>query len=205
MADDWEEYSSLIAAEIQAWSNEVLEKPTPLFADMPPCPFARKAWMDGHVVVHVTDHLAPVINIKSHELLPTDETVHVVAWTGWEDLTQQEVEAWLDEQNKNHFGIWLMGFHPDAEHNPNIPEFDGLVEDDYALILVQSLSKLVQASDKLRKTSYYEKFKIEDIKYINNRKEVCNAWNEKVNEEAYAQEESYGIKKRLLNEEEKIH
>ena len=54
-------------------------------------------------------------------------------------------------------------------------------------------------------TQNIKKFKIEDIKYINNRKEVCNAWNEKVNEEAYAQEESYGIKKRLLNEEEKIH
>ena len=159
MADDWEEYSSLIAAELQAWSNEVLEKPTPLFADMPPCPFARKAWMEDNVVIHVTDHLAPVIIIKSHELLPTDETVHVVAWTGWEDLTRQEFEAWLDEQNKNHFGIWLMGFHPDDETNPviNHEGFEERVDVSYAMIFIQRLSLLYKSSQKLSMLNYYKR------------------------------------------------
>jgi hypothetical protein len=203
MADDWDEFSTLVAAEIQSWSEEVLEKPTPLFADMPPCPFAKKAWLEGNVVVHVTERLEPVIEIKN-EMCLTDEITHVVAWTGWEDLSFEDFNSWLDNQNKNHFGIWLMGFHPEAESHPNVPEFEGIVEDDYALLLVQSLGYLVKSSDKLRKTNYYQKFNIDDIKYINHRKEVYHAWNEKINEKAYAKEENYGIKKRLY-EEKKGH
>ena len=78
-----------------------------------------------------------------------------------------------------------MGFHPEAEDLEEISEFEGIVEDDYALILVQSLDHLVEASNKLMRTKYYDTSCKEDMNYINKRKEVHHAWKIKNNEEAY--------------------
>tara|TARA_R110001592_G_scaffold278083_1_gene545346 strand:+ start:423 stop:971 length:549 start_codon:yes stop_codon:yes gene_type:complete len=178
------EMLNLISQEIKSWSKEILEKPIPLFANMPPCPFARKAWLDKHVQVHVVKNLDQIIYIKNR-LSPQDETVHVVAWTNWQATTKEQFEDWLDRKNKNHFGIWLMGFHPEAEDLEEISEFEGIVEDDYALILVQSLDHLVEASNKLMRTKYYDTSCKEDMNYINQRKEVHHAWKIKNNEEAY--------------------
>lgn len=170
-----------IWTEIRLWSDQVLEIPCPGFANLPPCPFARMAWLKNNVVVHVTTELSDVVDVKS--VLEADEDrLHLFAWTDYQQMTVEELDQWIEDQNQNHFGVWLMGFHPDATENPLTPEFEGLVEDDYAVILVQSLNKLVEASETLKKTKYYEKFPAEDMQYINRRKEIYDAWNEKANQ-----------------------
>jgi len=164
--------------EIRLWSEKVLEVPSPGFANLPPCPFARTAWLKNNVVVYVTTELGDVVELKS--VLPADEEqLHLFAWTDYQQITAVEFNQWIEDQNQNHFGVWLMGFHPDATENPLTPEFEGLIEDDYAIVLVQSLSKLVDASETLKKTKYYDKFPAEDMQYIHRRKEIQDAWNEK--------------------------
>ncbi len=168
--------------EIRLWSDEVLEIPCPGYANLPPCPFARMAWLKNNVIVHVTCELGDVIDVKS-VMEANDEKLHLFAWVNYWEMTSNEFNYWIEEQNQNHFGVWLMGFHPNATENPQIPEFQGIVEDDYAIILVQSLKELVGASNILRKTKYYEKHPSEDMQYINRRKEVYDAWNEKACQE----------------------
>ena len=53
--------------------------------------------------------------------------------------------------------IWVMGFHPDDEANEFVADvdFSPLVEEPYAIIFVQRLSKLQVAADKLAKIGYY--------------------------------------------------
>ena len=58
------EMLNLIEQEIKSWSKQILEKPLPLFANMPPCPFVRKAWLDKNVQVHVVKNLEQIIYIK---------------------------------------------------------------------------------------------------------------------------------------------
>ena len=168
--------------EIRLWSDEVLEVPCLEFANLPPCPFARTAWLKNNVVVHVTSELADVVDIKS-AIHKDHEQLHLFAWTDYWQMTDGEFNYWIEEQNQNHFGVWLMGFHPNATENPLTPEFEGLIEDDYAIVLVQSLNKLVEASETLRKTKYYEKFPSTDMQYIHKRKEIYDAWNEKASQE----------------------
>ena len=170
-----------IAQEILKWSHEVVETPLEAFGGLPACPFAREAWARSNVLMHVVYELDPVVEIKAQSD-PSDPLVHIMAWVDYESMNPDEFNAWLDEQNKNHFGIWLMGFHPDSDENTMTPELEGIVEDDYAVILVQSLDHLVRASDKLRKTGYYKAFSQEDMEYIDNRRDVYNAWNEKVSQ-----------------------
>jgi hypothetical protein len=38
-----------IVTEITQWSADALEKPSPFFNGLPPCPYARQAWMDSRV------------------------------------------------------------------------------------------------------------------------------------------------------------
>ena len=184
-----------IAQEILKWSHLAVEAPLEIFGGLPACPFAREAWARSNVLMHVVYELDPVVEIKAASN-PLDPLVHIMAWVEYDKMTPDEFNAGLDEQNTNHFGIWLMGFHPDSEDNTMTPEFEGIVEDDYALILVQSLDHLVRASNKLRKTGYYQAFSQDDMKYIDNRRDVYNAWNEKVS----SQKASFFNKK----EEEKI-
>ena len=65
--------------EIRLWSEKVLEVPCPGFANLPPCPFARTAWLKNNVVVYVTTELGDVVELKS--VLPADEEqLHLFAW-----------------------------------------------------------------------------------------------------------------------------
>ena len=37
--------------DLQSWILDFLSKPNKVFDNLPPCPFAKKAWMDGNVEV----------------------------------------------------------------------------------------------------------------------------------------------------------
>ena len=36
---------------LKNWILDYLSKPNPVFNDLPPCPFAKKAWLDGNVEI----------------------------------------------------------------------------------------------------------------------------------------------------------
>ena len=74
--------------------------------------------------------------------------------------------------HKNNFSqrdIWLMGFHPDDDVNELIDDgtFTEIVQDEYALIFVQRLTKLQESANKLKKLGYYDnyynRYDVEDI------------------------------------------
>lgn len=147
-------------------------------------------------MVHVTQDLEAVAEIKAL-FPPTSDIMHVVAWTGFEDMTVEEFDAWINNQNENHFGVWVIGFHPEAEEDEAISEYEGLGADDYAILLVQSYEHLVAASDRLLRSPYYQRYSPDDMKQIQYRKEKFNAWNEKVNAKAYEQTEEHYTEERL--------
>lgn len=198
--ETWEEASVLIAQEIQLWSETVLEKASPLFGGLPPCPYARQAWLRNVVMIHVTPDIDAVLEVKAFHP-PTDDLIHLMAWTEYDEMTPAEFDSWIEEQNKNHFGVWIMGFHPDSPEDPLTPEFEGLGADDYAIILVQSYTHLIEASERLRHTQYYANFPDADIKYIEQRKETYDAWNEKVDAKAQASREEEALQRRIEGEE----
>ena len=40
-----------ITSQIETWITRVLDVPNNKFGDLPPCPYAKKAWLDGNVEV----------------------------------------------------------------------------------------------------------------------------------------------------------
>lgn len=194
--DSRDKTAALIAQEIYEWSRQCIETPSDAHGGLPACPFAKQEWESEQVLIHVTSDLDAVVDVKAH-YPPTAGHTHIFAWMAWDEMTAEEFNNWLDEQNKDHFGVWMMGFHPEAPEDETIPELklpeDWPETDDYALILMQSLSRVVAASEKLLGTSYYESYDDEDIKLIYNRRESCNAWKEKVDEGLYRKEEERQI------------
>ena len=169
------EKESEICREILAWSQHTLQKPNPYYNGMPPCPYAKKAWEDNKVII----------------LFKYDANMQVLYSTisQWEeafDLAiivdmafQPDPEVFHDylEQLNNAISegvfidrdIWLMGFHPHDDSNDFIDDssFMQIVDDEYALIFVQRLSKVQEAADKLAEKGYYDNYLEEyDAEYI---------------------------------------
>ncbi len=156
-----------IVQEIRQWSEQVLEIPSEEFNGLPPCPYAKKAWMQDKVRMHVTSNIKDCIRIKKE--CPDDDTVDVVAWTGYEKMSVEEFDQWLDEQNENHNGIWVIGFHPDHPVDESLDEFEGNGAEEYALILIQSLRHLAKSSSSIFKRGYYDNYSQPDINHIKQR------------------------------------
>ena len=151
-----------VVEEIRAWSAQVLEKESPYFNGLPPCPYAKKAWQDNRVAIifkyggnrglfdvltKFNDALDLVI-IVDRNPQQTSEEFH--------DYN----DALNDAISRGIFGdrdLWVMGFHPDDEANDFVQDvsFEAKTDDTYAMIFVQRLTKLHLAADKLHKKGYY--------------------------------------------------
>lgn len=153
-----------IKEEIRQWSSEVLEFPSKEFNGMPPCPYAKNAWAKGKVRFNLIEDIKECLKIKDE--CPNDDSVDVVAWVGYQDMPVADFDEWIDKQNENHNGIWIIGFHPDHPVDEALGEFEGNGAPEYGLILIQSLRHLSEASRAIYKRGYYNNYSKEDINHI---------------------------------------
>mgnify|MGYP000040436505 CR=1 FL=1 len=179
---DYERRCARIAQEIRMWSQNILERPSDSFGGLPPCPYASSAWQSGSVIVQIVNDLDDITDIKVIHP-PTGPDIVIFAVLNPENFTPEDLQSYIDHQNKSHMGAWLMGFHPDSDPDPSIPEFEPLAEDDYALVLMQNLRHLVQSSDALAKTAYYSSYTPDDLAHLAHRKEAAHAWQEKIHDQ----------------------
>jgi hypothetical protein len=171
-----------IKAEVADWSQRVLEAACDEFAGLPPCPFARGAWIDGKVTVEVVDCFDQVV-LDADAFDPESDAVWVYALIDSGGMTVDQFDNAIELLNAHHGGVWVMGSHHHAPANELMPDFEATTDVDYGLVLVQSLKHLVVASDKLRDSGYYDGFNSDEMAYIERRKEQYNAWNEERHEE----------------------
>jgi len=164
-----------IYQEIIAWSEHTLQKPNPYYNDMPPCPYAQKAWEDNKVIILFKyDSNMQVLYSTISQWEDAFDLVIIVDMAFKKD--PDEFHEYLDMLNDAVSNgvfidrdIWLMGFHPHDEANDFIDDqsFMHLVEDEYAMIFVQRLSKVQESADKLAKKGYYDIYLEEyDVEHI---------------------------------------
>ena len=158
-----------IIQELKSWSALGLETPNDFFNDLPPCPFARKAWAEEKVNIifkHENSDQALYSAISQY-----DDAFDVAILVNLYDLPESDnfhesIEQLNDVISKGFFidrDMWLMGFHPHDE----VPDFvdetmeippEVEVEQEYTLIFIQRLSKLQEAAYKLIKKGYYDNY-----------------------------------------------
>lgn len=189
---NWTATSIKISNRVRKWSDEVVEKGSKLFNGGPPCPFARKAWLQSSVMIHVTPDLDAIVDIKAAHP-PSGDDTYLFVWVGWEDMSPDDFSDWIYDQNENHFGVWLAAVHPGGENNSlDDSDEDNIFSqvDDMCIILMQEYDHLVAASKALQKTGYYNNYTDAELGVIKDREDKYYAWKHKTNGHYEAKEES---------------
>ena len=176
-----------ISGEIRDWSRHALESPNKEYGGLPACAYAKKARGDDKVgfsfkysasyqplytIVSTFDDSYDVVILVDLIYEKSSKKFHEYLW----GLNGAISEGFVIQKD-----MWVMGFHPDDEPNEDIDDgsFEPEVDTEYAMIFIQRLSKLQEASDKLRKTGYYEHyFEGSTVPSFEARAALCNKLQE---------------------------
>lgn len=153
-----------IEADIRKWSNEFLEVPNKKLNGLPPCPYAKQAWLENQVKFSIDTGLGGLLEeVKDFESHDYD----IVVWASEELPDIEYLDGFCDGVNETLSllgqDMHLMVFHPDYGAEEAGLEF--LLDDDvtdegleYCMVFVQRLSLLDDAALSLEKSDYYKNF-----------------------------------------------
>ena len=156
---------------LKNWILDYLSKPNPFFNDLPPCPFAKKAWADDKVWIAVkTKHSTykKELNDCLKNLDFTKKEI-LIFCDPYYSYSPDELHYATEEYNEwyNRKDIYFMSFHPSNPATVEEQEFlvaptenkevhESYPEHKYSMMLIQKFSQLQQASDKLHRQGYYK-------------------------------------------------
>jgi hypothetical protein len=182
-----------VVEEIKRWSKEVLERPSEFFNGLPPCPYAHSAWVNNRVKIDFGGSDRVLWNTENWD--DNTDLVIVVVESGWDF---EQIEPWCDQHNKllSDQDFTFMPFVPGTGIGTGQPDeeacdWEPIIEEDYAMVFVQRLSEVNDASESLERSGYYKNCTAEFLKYVNTRRERFNhAWTQQEgNEEEEGSEE----------------
>lgn len=161
--------------DIKKWTFDFLSKPLPEFNNLPPCPFAKKAFLDNKIVVveldktntdkSTKDKFIEVLqNLAQH--WPDAEAVVITCSP--QAISSDELTGIVDNTKQFLKQNNLAAF----EDHPDYLEKIGdcvLNNGDYAFIIVQEITKLVQIRKTLENTGYYNNWSQDYLDEVVNR------------------------------------
>ena len=155
-----------ICEEILAWSAHTLQKPNPYYNGLPPCPYAQKAWEDEKVILLFKYECGMQVLYSTLSQWEDAFDLAIIVDLNFKK-DPDEFHDYLEQINQavsDGFFIdrdmWVMGFHPHDDANDFVDDqsFMQMVDDEYAMIFVQRLSKVQEAADKLAQKGYYDNY-----------------------------------------------
>ena len=160
-----------VKQDVRKWSELFLEVPNQHLGGYPACPFAKKTWADNKVIVEVKRKNKWYKSELNGHIQQLDFSVHelLIFCDPYFNYSLEEFQNVIDEYNTwyNKKDIFFMGFHPHNPANEEEQEFlvtpngsTPIIENsiDYSMMLAQKFSQLQEASDKLHKAGYYNKW-----------------------------------------------
>tara|TARA_R100000234_G_scaffold22910_1_gene12939 strand:+ start:829 stop:1326 length:498 start_codon:yes stop_codon:yes gene_type:complete len=133
--------------DLQSWILEFLSEPNKVFDNLPPCPFAKKAWLDGNVEVK---------KFEGFESLDKD----LANWNKEVIIYEFEDTPYLPS-----FAFALLPVYHDRypefifydEHPSQVEKVsDVIINSGLSLLIVQKRKELEEARAQLMKTGYYD-------------------------------------------------
>ena len=160
-----------VIKDVRKWSELYLEIPNKHLGGYPACPFAKKTWTDNKVVVEVKRKNKWYKSELNGHIKQLDFDIHelLIFCDPYFNYSLEDFQTVIDEYNDwyNKKDIFFMGFHPHNPANEEEQEFlvtpngsTPVIENsiDYSMMLAQKFSLLQEASDKLHKAGYYDKW-----------------------------------------------
>lgn len=161
------DYQKGVIKELKDWTHLGLNVPNEFFNGLPPCPFARQAWLDNKVAVIFDDTNSWQCLYSS--VSQFDDVYDMAVVVRKHPLgTPEDLHNYLGQMNQAisegmfiDKDIWLMGYHPDDEEAEFVAEdvkVEEMVDDPYLMVFIQRLSKIQEAAYKLVHKGYYENY-----------------------------------------------
>ena len=162
----------VIEKDLRSWSREVLEVPNKSLNGLPACPYAREAWKQNKVRVVETDHIGVETILQANKFNNNQYELVVVA--SYKFPTPYQFTDFIGFLNDTYSwcDLHIMGFHP--EYGAEEADLDFLydhdwassIEEEYAMMFIQSLSQVDDASLKLEKLGYYNVYPKEEYEAL---------------------------------------
>jgi hypothetical protein len=150
---------------IEDWILNHLSKPNSVFNNLPPCPYAKKAWMEGNVLVKeikdpVDYNLTVELSNYAYQWPKKDVIIFAFDPTKISAYELTELVENVQRKVLNIWGLVALEDHPDE-----VEEIDTVVlnNGEHGLVLLQERSKLEEARKHLDSLGYY-KYWPEDYK-----------------------------------------
>ena len=142
-----------VAADILAWSETFVEVPHPALGGWPPCPFARQARLNKTIQVLVGAD--PYFDLKNRARWGMGQYEVIVYAYNPEDWPYQRFHTAVEDANTEFLlsrDILALEDHPE-----DVEDVNGVIMNQgrYALVLVQSLSKLNTAARQMGEKGFY--------------------------------------------------
>ena len=141
---------------IKNWIKDFVTKPNPVFGDLPPCPFAQKAMVDGKVEFLELDGIGEFGTIFTHIWdFDFDNKDVLVIIAEPDQYTAKETVEIADKLNKALMAndIVILEDHPKIKEKVKQVKLNN---GHYILFLAQRLSKLNKFSRMLEAGPYYK-------------------------------------------------
>jgi hypothetical protein len=141
-----------VTHDITAWIQNFVEAPHPALAGWPPCPYARQARLQGTVSIQLgTDPEQDLKQFATAGMGNTEVAVLVYDPVQW-PLARFRLSWIAALPQTRSAGLYILEDHPDESETVNgVPMNQGT----YAILFVQSKSKLESAARQLASKGYY--------------------------------------------------
>jgi len=135
--------------KIEDWVLDFLSKPNEVFDNLPPCPFAKKAWLDGNVKVK---EFISFQDLRK-DLRDWEKDVIIYLFQNTMLPTCDELEVLAKTFNDQYPEFLFL------EETPNLVEDVGGVivnQGELCMMIVQKRKEVEEAREELKKTGYYD-------------------------------------------------
>jgi len=142
-----------VAADILAWSETFVEVPHPALGGWPPCPFARSARLNR--TIQVLTGADPYFDLRNRARWGMGAYEVIVYAYDPEDWPYNRFHSAVESANTEFLlarDILALEDHPE-----DVEDVNGVImnQGKYALVLVQSLSKLNTAAAQMASKGFY--------------------------------------------------
>ena len=135
--------------EVEDWINEVISKPNKIFGNLPPCPYARKAWKDKKVKVTYDR----IVSEQDYEKVKSGELDLIMIIQQGANIDElYEFKHYLENTLGKDFVV--------LEDHPELKEEVGGMNLNFGkpVLFVQNRKKLTEARKFLETKDYYKNF-----------------------------------------------
>jgi len=151
----------LIQQQLLTWLVDFVEKPNPMLTGWAPCPYARRARVTNRFDIQFAEpqDLVTAIHAAAKELHHRDV---VAVCVDHDKISAKDLEQLVAEQNQllASQDVLLLEDHPDAVEIINCVHMNfGAC----AIVFVQQLSKITEASEQLKNQGYYDCWSQENL------------------------------------------